>query len=272
MIKYNFISEECLQEIPAFETFLYKVGFKRNEGAIFGLLVLSDRPLASEQIEEVLGLSQSAVSLALKKLSHYGAVETFENRVSEKRVKLHTVKEDSLSIVASLFRKREQETIEDVSSTYFDAYGVMRTYTFIYYINQNIILFSINPEGKIDWVKQLPKKQITTNDGGHYNSFKEVLTNEKLYFIYNDNNINGSRYIPEKEVYQNMELKKMNYVTNAYSIDISGKIEKENIFSFAELGTYIRPNNIFQISRDEVIVLARYGKNDRLISLKWEAE
>ncbi len=166
----------------------------------------------------------------------------------------------------------EQETIENVSNTYFDAYGVMRTYTFVYYINENIIVLNINPEGKIDWEKQLPKKQITSNDGGFYNSFKQILTNEKLYFIYNDNNINGDTYIPEKEVYQNMELKKMNFVTNAYSIDISGKIKKENIFSYAEIGTYISPKNIFQVTRDEVIILARYGKSDRLISIKWESE
>lgn len=166
----------------------------------------------------------------------------------------------------------EQETVEDQSNTYFDAYGVMRTYSFIYYVNQNIILLNINPQGKIDWSKQLPKKQITTNDGGYYNSFKQILTNEKLYFIYNDNNINGSTYIPEKDVYQNMELKKMNYVTNAYSIDIAGNIEKENLFSFAELGTYISPENIFQVTRNEVIIVARYGKDDRLISLKWASE
>ena len=69
-----------------------------------------------------------------------------------------------------------------------------------------------------------------------------------------------------------MELKKVSYVTNAYSIDIFGNIVKENIFSFAELGTFISPENIFQVERDEVIILTRFGKIDRLVSLKWKNE
>jgi DNA-binding transcriptional regulator GbsR (MarR family) len=102
---------QVLDEIPAFETFLHKMGFKRIEGAIYGLLVLSENPLSSEEIEKILNLSQSAVSLALKSLAHYGAVETRDCR--EKRLKTHTAKNDSLSIVATIFKKREQETIEE---------------------------------------------------------------------------------------------------------------------------------------------------------------
>lgn len=107
------IEPYLLEEIPAFENFLHNIGFKRNEGAIYGLLVLSNRPLSSEEIEKSLCLSQSAVSQALKKLTHFGAVETRESRVSEKRVKEHFAKEDSLAIVATVFRKREQEAIEE---------------------------------------------------------------------------------------------------------------------------------------------------------------
>lgn len=112
MTDTNFHS--LLNEIPAFEDFFYDIGFKRNEGAIFGLLVLSEGPLSSEEIEATLQLSQSAVSQGLKKLSLYGAIETRESRTNEtsKRTKLHQAREDSLSIAATLFRKREQETIE----------------------------------------------------------------------------------------------------------------------------------------------------------------
>jgi DNA-binding transcriptional regulator GbsR (MarR family) len=107
------IEDQLLGEIPVFENFLYKVGFKRNEGAIYGLLVLCERPLTSEEIEKVLGLSQSAVSQGLKCLTLYGAVETRESRDPLRRIKEHYAKEDSLAIVASVFRKREQETIEE---------------------------------------------------------------------------------------------------------------------------------------------------------------
>lgn len=107
------ISLELLQELAVFENFLHGIGFKRAEGAVYGLLVLSDRPMKSEEIQKNLGLSQSAVSLALKNLAHYGAIETRENREENGKTKVHFAKTDSLGIVGNLFRKREQPCIEE---------------------------------------------------------------------------------------------------------------------------------------------------------------
>lgn len=104
------IEKHLLLEIPHFEDFLHGIGFKRTDGAVFGLLVLAKRALTSEEIAKQLNLSQPAVSTALKTLAHFGAVETRDHK--EGRAKTHTVREDSLSIVASVFRKREQENIE----------------------------------------------------------------------------------------------------------------------------------------------------------------
>lgn len=100
------------QSLASFESFLNKVGFKRIDGAIYGLLVLSQQPLSQEQIEAELSLSQSAISQSLKTLTHYGAIEINDSREhNSKRVKLYHAKVDSLSIVASIFRKREQEAV-----------------------------------------------------------------------------------------------------------------------------------------------------------------
>ncbi len=111
-IKDDFISKEDLSELVYFETFLNRMGFKRIDGSIYGLLLLASRPLTSEEIESTLGLSQSAVSLSLKNLGHYGAVETWDSP-ENKRIKIHSAKEDALSIVASIFRKREGQYVEE---------------------------------------------------------------------------------------------------------------------------------------------------------------
>lgn len=124
------IEPELFQEIAAFETFLNKIGFKRIDGSIFGLLVLAKRPLASDDIAKTLGLSQSAVSIALRNLIHFGAVEMKESRdvahlypyFTDNRVKIYGAKEDSLNIVATVFRKREQETIEEFKAMATRAY------------------------------------------------------------------------------------------------------------------------------------------------------
>ncbi len=111
----NILSDEELKYIPIFENFLKKIGFKRVDGAIFGLLVLSERPLTSPEIEKALNLSQSATSTSLKTLSHYGAIETIESR--ESRVQIHSARLDMLSIVSAIFSKRDQEDILNLKKT-----------------------------------------------------------------------------------------------------------------------------------------------------------
>jgi DNA-binding transcriptional regulator GbsR (MarR family) len=110
-----FIESELLAEIIHFEDFFQRMGFKRIDGSVFGLLVLSKRPLTSEEIEEVLKLSQSAVSLSLKSLLQIGAIETRDARdlKNDSKAKVHTAKEDALGIVASVFRKREEEYVAE---------------------------------------------------------------------------------------------------------------------------------------------------------------
>ncbi|MEA9358618.1 hypothetical protein SHI21_20440 [Bacteriovorax sp. PP10] len=108
------VEPELLKELPSFEVFFDRIGFKRIDGSVFGLLVLAKKPLTSEEIEQTLNLSQSAVSLSLKTLAHFGAIETTGDRDTPgAKAKLHSAKEDSIAIVASVFRKREEEVITD---------------------------------------------------------------------------------------------------------------------------------------------------------------
>jgi DNA-binding transcriptional regulator GbsR (MarR family) len=110
----SIVEPEILKELPSFEIFFGRMGFKRIDGSIFGLLVLAKKPLRSEEIEQILNLSQSAVSLSLKTLTTFGAIETIGDRDNrDTKARLHLAKEDSLSIVASVFRKREEEVIAD---------------------------------------------------------------------------------------------------------------------------------------------------------------
>lgn len=108
------VEPEILNELPSFENFFNRIGFKRIDGSVFGLLVLAKKPLNSEEIEQALNLSQSAVSMSLKTLTHFGAIETSGDRDNPgAKARLHSAKEDSLAIVASVFRKREEEIITD---------------------------------------------------------------------------------------------------------------------------------------------------------------
>lgn len=103
-------SEHLLKELAYFEQFFKRLGLKNIDGAIYGLLVLSEEALTSVEIEEYLSISQSAVSISLKKLSEVGAIESFDS-TDDRRLKLHRAKENSLEVISSLFRLREEMAV-----------------------------------------------------------------------------------------------------------------------------------------------------------------
>jgi len=109
----DIVEQELLGEVSYFETFFHRMGFKRTDGAVFGLLAISKRAVSSEEIESILHLSQSATSQSLKVLTMYGCIDTVTVTKTEKRIKYHSAKNDGLEIVASIFKKREQEYVHE---------------------------------------------------------------------------------------------------------------------------------------------------------------
>lgn len=88
-----------------------KIGFKRIEGKVYGLLVLSEKPLNSVEIQNELELSQSAVSNSLKTLTTYKTVLITTDK--DKGCRTYSAVENTLEIVSQVFRKREKEFIRD---------------------------------------------------------------------------------------------------------------------------------------------------------------
>ena len=107
------IPQKHLEKIPFFEDIFYQFGLKRVDGAVYGLLVLSENPLSSEEIEKYLNLSQSAVSQSLSSLKNHMAVESSDSKKNGRRHRVHWAKEDSLKMIANIFRKRELSAIEN---------------------------------------------------------------------------------------------------------------------------------------------------------------
>ncbi len=117
----NEIDQGLIDKIPHFETFFARVGFKRTDGAVFGLLTFSSIPLRSEEIESILGLSQPAVSNALKTLTQYSMIDS-RDHPENKRIKVHSPKENAISVVAGILRKREMEYLIDFEKVTTEAY------------------------------------------------------------------------------------------------------------------------------------------------------
>lgn len=109
------VDPELLAELPTFELFFKTFGFKRVHGRVWGLLVLASEPLASKDICGALSLSQAATSGALNELAEWGAIRsTFD---SARRCHVHSPVGNALSIVATVFRRREQVVFQQFKLT-----------------------------------------------------------------------------------------------------------------------------------------------------------
>ena len=109
------VDPQLLAELPTFELFFKTFGFKRVHGRVWGLLVLAREPLASKEIGKELGLSQAATSTTLNELAEWGAIRsTFD---SSRRCHVHSPVGNALSIVATVFRRREQVVFQQFKLT-----------------------------------------------------------------------------------------------------------------------------------------------------------
>ncbi len=104
------LDPELREQLVTFETFFKTFGFKRIQGRVWGLLVLAGQPLSSKDVMTELGISQGAASTTLNELQEWGAVRaTFDNT---RRCHLHVAVGNTLSIVATVLRRREQVAFE----------------------------------------------------------------------------------------------------------------------------------------------------------------
>ncbi|HJO26818.1 MAG TPA: hypothetical protein QF730_06185 [Planctomycetota bacterium] len=100
------LDEPLAEQLPTFELFFKTFGFKRLHGRVWGLLVLAGQPLASRDISEALSISQGSTSTSLTELAEWGMIITAFD--SERHCQVHEPVGNTLSIVATILRRREQ--------------------------------------------------------------------------------------------------------------------------------------------------------------------
>jgi DNA-binding transcriptional regulator GbsR (MarR family) len=103
---FSGLDPKLAEQLPSFEQFFKTFGFKRVHGRIWGLLCLAGQPLTAKEISEALALSQGATSTALTELSEWGTITSEFDRF--RRCHVHAPVSNTLSIVATVLRRREQ--------------------------------------------------------------------------------------------------------------------------------------------------------------------
>ncbi|MBX3474610.1 MAG: helix-turn-helix domain-containing protein [Planctomycetes bacterium] len=104
--------DEVLRDhLNTFETFFNAIGFKSRLGRLWGLLALGGRSMSAAEIARELDMSAGSVSECLNELKEWGAVNSEFS--SEHRCQMHTAVSDTMSIVTTVLRRREQLAVQN---------------------------------------------------------------------------------------------------------------------------------------------------------------
>ncbi len=162
----------------------------------------------------------------------------------------------------------EQYYVDIVTTT--QTIGNTTTTTTTFYYNYNdIIVVNIDPKGQIEWVKKIPKRQVTTNDGGFYSSYVMSITNDKLYFIFNDNPKNLLESTTDSKKFATFSNQKGS-VAVLVEVDKDGNYKKEPLFKTVDAEVMIRPKVCEQISSNEMILFGQRKKAERFARLTFK--
>lgn len=144
--------------------------------------------------------------------------------------------------------------------------------TYYYYYN-DIIVYKINVRGEFDWVKRIPKYQISTNDDGPYSSYESFIDSNKISFIFNDNSDNydeAGKFIDTQEIYSANFARRKNVVAIA-SIDyLTGEQSRQTLFNRSEIEALAIPK-LFNVNyiTGELLMYAIWGREERFGVLKF---
>ncbi len=148
-----------------------------------------------------------------------------------------------------------------ITNYYWDPYLYTYNYTYQYYYN-DLILVSIAADGTIEWTKKIPKRQISSNDGGYYSSYAFGSKGKKAAIVFNDNADNMNYYNKE-----GMGVKTMSKPWKSQAvvvrIDEKGNLQYESLFEASKENLTLRPKLYFQNDSTSLILMGVKGTNYR---------
>lgn len=144
-------------------------------------------------------------------------------------------------------------------------YYSRNNYNYQYYYNE-LIIVNVNPQGEIEWTKKIPKKQISTNDGGYYSSYALASTDQAIYILFNDNPRNSAEYRAKSVDLYTMS-KPSKSTAMLVVVNESGKISYQPLFSQKDMNLILRPKMHFQSSANQLIVFSQRGNRYKFGSI-----
>ena len=149
-------------------------------------------------------------------------------------------------IVAERIRQYERRTGTTYSRVYYDPTGR----SMVDYYFDELVIFSVQPDGQPEWTNILHKKQYSQDDDGMYSSYFLFKTTTTLRFLFND------EIKPENTVSE--------YIMNGY-----GEYERNSLLSTENLQLRLRFRDAMQIAANELVIPSERRNKLRLIKLEY---
>lgn len=153
----------------------------------------------------------------------------------------------------------EQYWVQVITSTDPKTGATSTTYIYHYH---DLIVYKIQKNGTFEWVKKMPKTQVSRNDNGFLSSVSSFMKDGKMIIVFNDNLKN---YNPKGEYNgENISTsysKKTSVVAYA-EVDLeSGEIDRKLAFGPEVLNQYAVPKSFeVDLSTNQVWMIFRPGK------------
>ena len=148
--------------------------------------------------------------------------------------------------------------------TYTDPRGYSRT-TYYYHYN-DIVTYKISNSGVFEWVKKIPKTQISTNDYGYFSSIGSYFNENHLVIFFNDHikNYNEEGTWNSNNNYEASFTKRSNTVAKVMVDLKSGDINRTSFLNVKETKAIAIPK-VFTVdySKNEMILFMIYGKKEK---------
>lgn len=143
---------------------------------------------------------------------------------------------------ASIVLIGEQYYIDISNSRY--GYGMAGSTSFSYRY-KDILVMTLAPDGKMKWMKGIPKKQYTGNDGAMYSSFVSMILNNKISLI-----VNGHKDGLDKRLSGFTD----NNIVYLLEFDAKGNMVKKSLYSGEEAETRLSPKVSYKVNDQEIIL------------------
>lgn len=134
--------------------------------------------------------------------------------------------------------------------------GVNRTYfngvpsNMVDYFFDELLIFSVHPDGLAHWKNVLHKKQYSQDDGGVYSSYFLFKTSRNLRFLFND------------------EIRFENTISE-YVLDGTGDYDRNSILSTTNLDLRLRFRDAVQIAANSLIVPSERRNRLKLVKMEF---